>query len=223
MHPWSLPVDECKALYFKLVKQVHTDWAPAEEFSIRTVTMQQINSAYKRRDLLALKVLETKMPPPPRVPSPHTPTPESKQDTINASQDRTAARSKSPSSPSRPFREPDQAQPARTVNADYLSLENLIKWWPKVRTDSKAVDRKVEALLQQVNPAAIIGTTIVLVSPYEFHRKRVNDDDVRRVIEDVISALVHKRIQISCVTLEEAKALVDAAAKKNSSSNSRFP
>lgn len=219
-HLWSLPVDECKALYFKLVKQVHTDGAPAEEYSVRTATMQQINSAYKRRDLVALKRLETRMPPPPKAPSPNTAPNEAKHDPLNDSQHRTGARSQSPSYPSRPFTAPEDAKPARKVNGSNLSLEQLFELWPKVRADSKAVNRRVEALLQQVNPVAVIGTRIVLVSPYEFHRFRMNNDDVRSIVEDVISRLVHERIQISCVNPEEAKTLVDAGAKKNSSSSS---
>jgi DNA polymerase-3 subunit gamma/tau len=88
-----------------------------------------------------------------------------------------------------------------------LSLERVVELWPRIRADVKALNRRIEALLQQVDPAAVVGTKVVLVSPYEFHRNRVNSDDVRQVIEGVIGRLVDARIQVSCVSREEAQAL----------------
>ncbi|MBA2247568.1 MAG: DNA polymerase III subunit gamma/tau [Chloroflexia bacterium] len=87
-----------------------------------------------------------------------------------------------------------------------LSLELIVDLWSKIRADVKSVNRRIEALIQQVDPVTINGDVIVLVSPYEFHRNRVNSDEARHVIEDVISRLVGSRVQISCVTREEAAA-----------------
>jgi len=49
--------DDIRAIYLRLVKLVHTDTAPMDEFSVRTMTMQILNDAYKRRDLGALRAL----------------------------------------------------------------------------------------------------------------------------------------------------------------------
>jgi DNA polymerase-3 subunit gamma/tau len=90
-------------------------------------------------------------------------------------------------------------------------LVQIIDLWPKIRADVKAVNRRIEALLQQVDPAAINGTQLVLVSPYEFHRNRVNSDDVRRVVEDVISRLLGQQVQVSCMSREDAQRLSSPA------------
>ncbi len=88
-----------------------------------------------------------------------------------------------------------------------LTLDLIVDLWSKIRADVKSVNRRIEALLQQVDPVTINGNVIVLASPYEFHRNRVNSDEARHVIEDVISRLVQLRVQVSCVTRDEAAAL----------------
>ncbi len=88
-----------------------------------------------------------------------------------------------------------------------LTLNLIVDLWSKIRADVKAVNRRIEALLQQVDPVTINGNEIVLASPYEFHRNRVNSDEARRVIEDVISRLVDLRVRVTCVTRDEAAAL----------------
>lgn len=93
-----------------------------------------------------------------------------------------------------------------------LSVAHLADLWPKIRADVKAVNRRIEALLQQVDPAAVNGTQVTLVSPYEFHRNRVNSDDIRRVVEDVISRLVGQSVQVQCLSREEANLLGNRSA-----------
>ena len=88
-----------------------------------------------------------------------------------------------------------------------LSLDVIVDLWSKIRADVKSVNRRIDALLQQVDPVTINGNVVVLASPYEFHRNRVNSDEARHVIEDVISRLVHLRVQVSCVTRDEAVAM----------------
>lgn len=100
------------------------------------------------------------------------------------------------------------SEAASSVDGGPLSLEVIVDLWSKIRADVKSVNRRIEALLQQVDPVTINGTAIVLASPYEFHRNRVNSDEARHVIEDVISRLVQRRMQISCVTREEASSLL---------------
>ena len=99
------------------------------------------------------------------------------------------------------------------VSADgALAVSQIVDLWAKIRNDVKAVNRRVEALLQQVDPVHVNGETIVLTSPYEFHRKRLNSDEVRPVVEDVISRLVSRRVLVSCVAREEVDALLTRAA-----------
>ena len=89
-----------------------------------------------------------------------------------------------------------------------LEIEVVVDLWIKIRNDVKAVNRRVEALLQQVDPVHVNGETVILTSPYEFHRNRLNSDEVRHVVEDAISRLVNRRVQVSCVAREEIAAMV---------------
>lgn len=101
--------------------------------------------------------------------------------------------------------------PPPLADGGMLSLELIVELWSKIRADVKSLNRRIEALLQQVDPVTINGEVVVLASPYEFHRNRVNSDEARHVIEDVISRLVQRRVRISCITREEASQLVGAS------------
>ena len=98
-----------------------------------------------------------------------------------------------------------------------LSLDVIVDLWSKIRADVKSVNRRIDALLQQVDPVTINGNVVVLASPYEFHRNRVNSDEARHVIEDVISRLGHLRVQVSCVTRDEAVAMAGTSRPAPSS------
>lgn len=122
----------------------------------------------------------------------------------------------SPPSPAPP-REREQglppaaaAAPAERTRGDIPSADGLgeiVDRWMRIRQDVKALNRRVEALLQQADPAAIRGDTIYLVSPYEFHRTKLNSDEARRIVEDVISRHLDRRVQMSCVSRDEADRL----------------
>jgi len=101
---------------------------------------------------------------------------------------------------------PSIGQPRAATGAD-ITLETIVELWSKIRADVKAVNRRIEALLQQIDPVTVAGTKVFLVSPYEFHRNRMNSDEARTVVEDVISRLVKQRVQVSCITREEAAAM----------------
>ena len=81
----------------------------------------------------------------------------------------------------------------------------------RIRQDVKALNRRVEALLQQADPAVIRGDTIYLVSPYEFHRTKLNSDEARRIVEDVISRHLDRRLQVRCISRDEADRLRSSA------------
>lgn len=85
------------------------------------------------------------------------------------------------------------------AGAGPLSVDTIADLWPQIRRDVKAVNRRIEALLQNIDPVAINGDLITLASPYDFHRKRLNEEEVRTMIEDVISRLVNDRVRITCV------------------------
>jgi hypothetical protein len=61
------------------------------------------------------------------------------------------------------------------------------------------VNRRIEALLASVDPVAINGGQVTLAAAYDFHRKRLNEDEVRRVVEEAISRVTGRLLTINCV------------------------
>jgi DNA polymerase III subunit gamma/tau len=99
-----------------------------------------------------------------------------------------------------------------------ISVEALVEGWPRIRADVKAVSRRIEAILQQIDPVSVNGTQLLLVSPYEFHKNRVNTDEVRQIIEDVIERQYRTRVTVQCMTRNElATAPPSAPAPQNHS------
>jgi len=81
-----------------------------------------------------------------------------------------------------------------------LSLSAIVKDWPLIRSQVKAsgnIGRRVEALLQQTDPVAVIARTVVLATPYEFHRNRLSSVEVTEVIISVLEALYGGPMNIS--------------------------
>ena len=131
--------------------------------------------------------------------------------------------------PAPPAPAPEDRQPISASNGaaavpilaadETLAIDMVVDLWVKIRNDVKAVNRRVEALLQQVDPVHVKGETIILTSPYEFHRNRLNSDEVRRVVEDVISRLVNRQVQVTCVDRKEIDTLVGTTIAASGSSN----
>lgn len=80
-----------------------------------------------------------------------------------------------------------------------VDLERLVDLWPRIRQDVKAVNRRIEALLSSVDPYQVCGNSIVLAAAYEFHRDKLNSDEVRTIVEEAIGRLVGRNVNVSCV------------------------
>src|SRR5215208_4547069 len=80
-----------------------------------------------------------------------------------------------------------------------FGIEHIAELWPNVRADVKALNRRVEALLSEVDPVAISGNQITLAVPYPFHRDKLNSDDVRETVGGVLSRLLGRDISLQCI------------------------
>jgi hypothetical protein len=89
------------------------------------------------------------------------------------------------------------------ANGSPLTVDQLADLWQRIRDDVKAVNRRVEALLSTIDPVAVDGDDVTLASPYEFHRSKLNSDDARTVVEDVIKRLTGRRVHVTCILREE--------------------
>lgn len=84
-----------------------------------------------------------------------------------------------------------------------LSVEAIANLWDRVRADVKAVNRRTEALLSNVDPIGVRGTAITLGSTYEFHRIKLNEDGNRRLVEEAIGRLTGAQVTVTTVPRNE--------------------
>ena len=116
-----------------------------------------------------------------------------------------AGETESPSSPA-PKAPPATAPPTDTgrppappTNGSAgFDVDRVADLWPRIRQDVKAVNRRIEALLSSVDPASVNGQHIVLESAYEFHRDKLNTDEVRAIVEEAVSRLVGGPVSVEC-------------------------
>jgi DNA polymerase-3 subunit gamma/tau len=101
-----------------------------------------------------------------------------------------------------------------------FDIERIVGLWPNVRADVKALNRRIEALLSEVDPVAISGNQITLAVPYPFHRDKLNSDDVRETVGGVLSRLLGRDISLQCILRSE---MVAAPIKSASIEDSEPP
>lgn len=103
--------------------------------------------------------------------------------------------------PITPIRPLPAAEPPRSATqaAPGFDIEQIAELWPSVRADVKALNRRIEALLSEVDPVAIAGNLITLAVPYPFHRDKLNSDDVRDTVAGVLSRRLDTTVSITCI------------------------
>jgi DNA polymerase-3 subunit gamma/tau len=126
-----------------------------------------------------------------------------------------AAQAPSPAPPPAP-----QPASAPVAGSGTLSIDMIVDLWPQIRRDTKAVNRRIEALLLSFDPVAVQQDMITLATPYEFHRNRLSSDEDRAVVEDVISRLANQRVRLTCVLRDEVAA---TAANVTSAASTQPP
>lgn len=102
-----------------------------------------------------------------------------------------------PITPIRP--EPPELGVTAQAESAGMDVAYIADLWPSVRADVKAINRRIEALLSEVDPVAISGNQITLAVPYAFHRDKLNTDDVRETVSTVLSRLLGRTMSFTCV------------------------
>ena len=97
--------------------------------------------------------------------------------------------------------EAPQDAPTSTSASD--DVQRIVELWPTVRADVKALNRRVEALLSEVDPVAVEGNQITLAVPYPFHRDKLNTDEVRDTVSSVLARLLGREISLVCILRSE--------------------
>lgn len=105
--------------------------------------------------------------------------------------------------PLRSMQVPEAAANGGAADNRSFDIEQIAELWPSVRADVKALNRRIEALLSEVDPVAISGNQITLAVPYPFHRDKLNSDDVRETVGGVLSRLLGRDISLQCILRSE--------------------
>ena len=99
---------------------------------------------------------------------------------------------------------PPVSPPAGTTTAASVTIDQVADLWPRIRRDLKAINRRVEALLSSADPWSVEDGLLTIVASHEFHRKKLNEDGARTVVEEVVSRLLGGPYRIACVGRDEA-------------------
>ncbi len=114
---------------------------------------------------------------------------------------------------------PASASPTAPAGGGDVDVEHIANLWPSVRADVKALNRRIEALLSEVDPVAVTGNQITLAVPYPFHRDKLNSDDVRDTVGGVLSRLLGRTFTLQCVLRGEVMPAHASAADSMSLSS----
>lgn len=109
--------------------------------------------------------------------------------------------------------DPVAREPVRPMRAGPPSavVQTLIAGWERIRTEVKAVDRKVEALMRETDPVEVQGNDLRVVAAYPFHASKLNDPRIRQIIEDAIERVIGTRLAVTVVAREELQQSTVAA------------
>jgi DNA polymerase-3 subunit gamma/tau len=98
---------------------------------------------------------------------------------------------------------PSPPVPAPTAFVSTLTIEQVRDLWPRVRQGVRAINRRIDALLNSVDPHAIGDGTLTLVAVYDFHQKKINEDDTKRTLEEVVAQVLGGPYQLQAITRAE--------------------
>ena len=87
--------------------------------------------------------------------------------------------------------------PSPPPAASNATVQMVVERWQEVRTEVKAADRKVEALLASCDPYNVVDGTLYLVAAYPFHATKLNEDRNRVTIEGAVERVLGQRMSIS--------------------------
>jgi len=90
-----------------------------------------------------------------------------------------------------------------SMTSQRLTLDWVRGKWSQVLTRMKAIDPKLRAILNSVQPVEVRGDMITLACESSFHRDRLIEDKRREVVERVLSEVVEAPCHIRCMVDRE--------------------
>lgn len=93
---------------------------------------------------------------------------------------------------------PSAAEPGAGPAGD-LSVARIVELWGRIRQDVKLQNRRIEALLAEVDPIAVTGELVTLRAAYPFHRNRLEEDEVRELVQLAIGKRAGQPVRVQTV------------------------
>ncbi len=114
----------------------------------------------------------------------------------------------------------DQAT-VQAANADVSCLEQIETVWPDVVRDVRPLDKMVQALLHNIRPVDVEGSTVVLQATSQFHKDNIEKVHSRRIVEEVLSKHLGAQFTIRC-TMEAQTETQDLRSQIRTSRKDRW-
>jgi DNA polymerase-3 subunit gamma/tau len=92
------------------------------------------------------------------------------------------------------------------VSNELSALEQVEAVWADVVRDVRPFDNKLQAMLRDVHPVDVEGSTVILLAKYPFHKGQIERHASRRILEDVLSQHLGNRYAVQCTLQEQAPA-----------------
>lgn len=97
---------------------------------------------------------------------------------------------------------PASRAPEPSVSGDDSGVDAIRNSWGKIKADVHAENVRTGALLSEMDPVALEGNTVILTAPYTFHADKINSDETRIVVEQVISRVMGRPLTLECFTID---------------------
>ena len=112
-----------------------------------------------------------------------------------------ARHSPTPTQPPRPATQPTST-PVSSAPGE-LSLDSIRNQWGRIKADVNAVNVRTGALMSEMDPVALEGGKLILTVPYPFHANKMNSEDTRPVVEQVLARVMGAPLKLECFTNDE--------------------
>jgi hypothetical protein len=104
--------------------------------------------------------------------------------------------------PQQPQTRPTPPPVAPTAPGE-ASIDAIRNQWGRIKADVNAVNLRTGALMSEMDPVSLDGDRLILTVPYPFHASKMNSEDTRPVVEQVVSRVMGKPLKLECFTHEE--------------------
>lgn len=84
-----------------------------------------------------------------------------------------------------------------------LTIDSVRNRWGQIKADVSAVNVRVGALMSEMDPAAVEGNKVILTVPYPFHAGKMNSDDTRPVVEQILTRVMGSTMSLECFTTDD--------------------